>query len=58
MDSVDLQVLTKADAWLSEGQARYPPEIASSIVTEMTVAKYGYVIPLPLHTPSKSSTPR
>ena len=27
---------------------RTPPEIASSIITEMTAAKYGYVIPSPL----------
>ena len=29
---------------------RTPPEIASSIITEMTAAKYGYVIPSPLRT--------
>ena len=29
---------------------RTPPEIASAIITELTAAKYGYVIPLPVRT--------
>jgi xanthine dehydrogenase accessory factor len=29
---------------------RTPPEIAASIITEMTAVKYGYVIPSPLRT--------
>jgi xanthine dehydrogenase accessory factor len=35
--------------------ARTPPEIAASIITEMTAAKYGYTIPAPVAAGSRST---